>query len=80
MKPISTGPRISGLRTDRSIVSAASRPSTNDPLTFTASVPHGKPPRVASETQPSTRYRAIAPANPPSPMRTRCTARTIAHH
>ena len=55
MNPIMTGPRISGLSRLRSMVSAASNPSRNEPEALIARVPHGNPPRVRPDTQPSTR-------------------------
>ena len=55
MKPIITGPRISAGRIARSVVAANSRPSTNDPVALTTSVPHGNAPAVLSVTKPSTR-------------------------
>src|SRR3954453_10715795 len=50
-------------------------PSANDPVIFTTKVPHGNEPSTREVTNPSARYRATAPANPPIPTNTQVMVR-----
>jgi hypothetical protein len=61
--------RTQGATANRSPSSVTSRPSRNDPLTFTTNVPQGNDPSRL-ETQPSSPYRASAPSAPATPIAT----------
>ena len=64
-----SGGRISEDRMPRSIASANSNPSANEPDTLMTIVPSGNAVPNRSPTQMSSAYRASAPNAPPTAMR-----------
>ena len=65
--PVAKNSRKAGLTSHRpsGAVSAAKKPSTKQPLTFTSSVPHGNVSPSCRATTPAAQKRAMLPSAPP---------------